>query len=356
MNKLLTIIIPSYNMERYLERGLTSLIVDDARMQLFEALVMNDGSKDRTSEIGHQFEAKYPDTFRVIDKENGHYGSCVNRGLKEAKGTFVKILDADDLFDTNVFTQYLDFLSSDEVRNKADMILSDWEEVDNDGNVVGNVMKYSSYTSPFKVSQITKLDNQNWFIHALTYRTQNLIDMGYKQTEGMAYTDHEWIFYPISMVKNAYRFYGVLYKYVIGREGQSVSYEEHAKSIGKQVGMVESMVQSYRSYMNKVEPESQGFFKDRINIVVDNIYHLYLFVLEKFNLDTEPLKRLDNLIKDKDSELYESTDNHTITIAKIKVRPIHAWRSKNKLSWQSVRTLYRLANKVNALLHRTYEQ
>ena len=99
MSKILTVISPSYNMEKYLKRCLSSLIVDQRMMSHFEALVINDGSKDRTSLIGHSFEDRFPDTFRVIDKKNGHYGSCVNYGLKEARGTFVKILDADFSFD-----------------------------------------------------------------------------------------------------------------------------------------------------------------------------------------------------------------------------------------------------------------
>ena len=98
MDKLLTIVIPSYNMEKYLDRCLSSLIVSDEKMQCLEVLVINDGSKDRTSEIAHTYEERFPGTFRVVDKENGHYGSCVNRGLKEARGTFIKVLDADDYF------------------------------------------------------------------------------------------------------------------------------------------------------------------------------------------------------------------------------------------------------------------
>ena len=79
MEKILTVVVPTYNMEQYLDRCLTSLIIDDDKMALLEVLVVNDGSKDRSSEIAHSYEARYPDTFRVIDKENGNYGSCINR-------------------------------------------------------------------------------------------------------------------------------------------------------------------------------------------------------------------------------------------------------------------------------------
>ena len=119
MSKILTIVVPSYNMEAYLGKCLDSLIVRDAdgslnanMMDALEVLVINDGSKDRTSEIGHSYEAKYPGTFRVIDKENGHYGSCVNRGLAEAKGAFIRVLDADDYVDNAKFKLFLELLLS----------------------------------------------------------------------------------------------------------------------------------------------------------------------------------------------------------------------------------------------------
>mgnify|MGYP002624493917 CR=1 FL=1 len=93
MNKTLTIVVPTYNMDRYLERCLDSLILPEMLMERLEVLVVNDGSKDKSSEIAHSYEKKYPQTFRVIDKENGNYGSCVNRGLKEATGKYIKNLD-----------------------------------------------------------------------------------------------------------------------------------------------------------------------------------------------------------------------------------------------------------------------
>ena len=86
-NKNLTIIIPTYNMQEYLQKCLSSLIVKKG-LETLEVLVVNDGSKDNSSIIAHEFEAKYPGVFRVIDKENGNYGSCINRGLKEATGKY----------------------------------------------------------------------------------------------------------------------------------------------------------------------------------------------------------------------------------------------------------------------------
>ena len=92
MDKILSIIVPSYNMEAFLDRSLSSLIVGTPLMERLEVLVVNDGSKDRTSEIAHGYESRIPGTFRVIDKANGHYGSCVNAALAVAEGTYVKVL------------------------------------------------------------------------------------------------------------------------------------------------------------------------------------------------------------------------------------------------------------------------
>ena len=72
MEKILTIVIPTYNMQDYLRRCLDSLIVPEEQMQRLEVLVVNDGSEDNSSAIAHEYQDKYPDTFRVVDKENGN--------------------------------------------------------------------------------------------------------------------------------------------------------------------------------------------------------------------------------------------------------------------------------------------
>lgn len=84
--KTLSIIIPSYNMEAYLPQCLDSLLGPDVPVELLDIIVVNDGSRDRTSEIAHSYANRYPDSIRVIDKANGNYGSCINAALPTARG------------------------------------------------------------------------------------------------------------------------------------------------------------------------------------------------------------------------------------------------------------------------------
>lgn len=74
MAKLLTIAVPAYNMETYLGRCLDSILLDEIKEYL-EVLLVNDGSKDNTLAIAQDYEQKYPDILKVIDKPNGGWGT-----------------------------------------------------------------------------------------------------------------------------------------------------------------------------------------------------------------------------------------------------------------------------------------
>ena len=82
--KVLTVVVPSYNVEAYLADTLKSFIHPDI-MEEVEVLIVNDESTDSTEEIGRSFEVRYPQTFRVITKKNGGHGSTINRGIQEGQ-------------------------------------------------------------------------------------------------------------------------------------------------------------------------------------------------------------------------------------------------------------------------------
>ena len=94
--KILTIVVPVYNMEDCLNRCLDSLLISSQElMQMLEVIVVNDGSTDGTSALAHSYEARFPGVFFVIDKENGNSGSCINAALAVATGKYFRQLDAE---------------------------------------------------------------------------------------------------------------------------------------------------------------------------------------------------------------------------------------------------------------------
>ena len=94
-------------MEKYLSKGLKSVLQIN-NPSVLDVIVVNDGSKDNTLEIAHSFELRYPGILRVINKENGNYGSCINAALKEARGKYVRVLDADDYVSLTMYKAMYD--------------------------------------------------------------------------------------------------------------------------------------------------------------------------------------------------------------------------------------------------------
>lgn len=110
MEKLLTVVIPSYNVEQYLNQTLESFVIDSQWLEKLEILIVDDGSKDHTADIGKEYEHRYPGIFHVISKENGGHGSTINRGIQEAKGKYFKVVDGDDWVDSSGFQNFIKML------------------------------------------------------------------------------------------------------------------------------------------------------------------------------------------------------------------------------------------------------
>ena len=95
MDKILTVSVAAYNVEKFIRNTLDSCIAEEIMTDL-EVLVVDDGATDATAEIVREYEDKYPQTFRLIHKENGGYGTTVNRSMQEASGKYFRLLDGED--------------------------------------------------------------------------------------------------------------------------------------------------------------------------------------------------------------------------------------------------------------------
>lgn len=314
MKKILSIIIPTYNMEKYLRKCLDSLIVSDENMQLLEVLVINDGSKDSSSLIAHEYEEKYPQTFRVVDKENGHYGSCINRGLKEATGKYVRILDSDDSYDTKNLSAYIAKMAN----VNADLIMSDFDVVNNE-----TIVKKYRYNLPYEI--LTDFSEMpptiSMWMHAVAYRTEILKTMNYKQTEGISYTDQEWLFLPMSKVRSFWYFPHVVYKYSTGREGQTIDKEVFVKNIGQEVKGLFVMAEEYVQQIIPYANPNIKYLQERLKYRMKAIYMSYL-IRYSDKLSVSDLRIIDTKLK-KYPEIYKMTDemffHHKLPIKYVKI-------------------------------------
>lgn len=90
----LSIIIPCYNSEKWISRCLDSILCQD--IDDYELIVVNDGSEDDTLKLLSEYQAKYPDIIKIIDKANGGVSTARNAALDIAKGKYVAFVDSDD--------------------------------------------------------------------------------------------------------------------------------------------------------------------------------------------------------------------------------------------------------------------
>ena len=301
MDKILSVVIPTYNMEEYLKGCLDSFILPvQSLMSSLEVLVVIDGATDKSSSIAHQYQDRYPETFRVIDKENGNYGSCINRGLKVATGKYIRILDADDSYNTENFARFLQILSSID----ADLILSDYNLVDNNGNILERRsfdLETMITTDIVKVLKpVSELE-----MHAITYRRQILLDINYHQTEGISYTDTEWAFIPLMAVNTVCYVNLQIYNYLVGRPGQTMDISVLRKSMPQMMTVYKRLMQIYNGSHLDAHKNSI-LFDHRIDGFVERTYGQTLY---NKVLDKDELKRLDEMVKKYKPLLYEALGN-----------------------------------------------
>ena len=244
--KYISVAIPSYNSEEYVERAINSVLVagDDV-----EILVVNDGSSDRTSEIAHQYEKKYPNIVKAIDKPNGGHGDAVMAGLMYATGLYFKVLDSDDWFDKDSLLYIIKKIKEFNQEEYPDMLLSNYvyEKV---GVTKKKVIKYNnvfdkeqicdwSCAGKFKLGQYI-------IMHSVMYRTELLHNSGISLPRHTFYVDNIYVYYPLPLVKTLYYIDVNLYRYFIGRDDQSVNEQVMMSRVDQQLKVNKLMIDMYK--------------------------------------------------------------------------------------------------------------
>ena len=137
--KLLTIAVPCYNSQDYMEKCVESLVVGGEEVEI---LIVNDGSADNTAEIADRLEERYPGIVRAIHQPNKGHGGAVNTGLENASGLYFKVVDSDDKVKASAFKSILDKLREyKDAEEKIDLLISNFV-YDKEGQAPKKVMQY----------------------------------------------------------------------------------------------------------------------------------------------------------------------------------------------------------------------
>lgn len=244
--KLLSIAIPCYNSQDYMEKCIQSLLVggDDV-----EIIIVDDGSKDATTEIADKYQKRFPNIVRAIHKENGGHGSAVNAGIANATGMFFKVVDSDDWVDESVFLQVLDRLRELALGDDIiDLFIANFV-YDKDGAKHKKVMKYTSMFPVEKVfgwSDVKLITKGHYLLmHSVIYRTQVLRKCELQLPEHTFYVDNIYVYHPLPYVKKMYYMDVDLYHYYIGRDDQSVNESVMIGRIDQQLKVNRIMIEDY---------------------------------------------------------------------------------------------------------------
>lgn len=227
---ILTIAIPSYNVGKFLRNGVFSLINHELSNKL-EILIINDGSKDNTSEIGKELEELTKidgeSIVKLINKENGGHGSTINKGIELATGKYFKLMDGDDFFETEELKKLIELLENED----SDIVLNNYIE-DFASDNTRKINKNYEFMIPgiqYKIDDLCYpgYGFKEWgpLLSTSTYKTEMLKNANFKITEKCFYVDMELNMYTFINAETITYYPLDLYVYYIGREGQSISTE-----------------------------------------------------------------------------------------------------------------------------------
>ncbi len=245
--KLISIVVPSYNSENYLDKCVQSLLVGGEDVEI---IIVNDGSKDSTLEIAKKYAEEYPTIVKYIDKENGGHGDAVCAGLAVATGKYFKVCDSDDWFDYNAYNKVIAEVKKCVSEGKEiDLFISNfvYEKIYENKR---STMQFADSVPTGKVLtwDTFKLKYGKYILmHAAMYKTDVLRKSGLVLPKHTFYVDNLFVYIPLPYVKTMYYIDADLYRYFIGREDQSVNEATMIKRIDQQILVNKIMVECYEN-------------------------------------------------------------------------------------------------------------
>lgn len=288
----ISVIVPVYNVENYLEKCLSSLA--NQTLQEIEILVINDGSKDNSQQIINQFQEKFPEKIKPFIKENGGLSDARNFGIDKAVGEFLAFVDSDDYVSVNMLEEMYDLA----IKNQAELVICNLQKVDENGNVTQKLTQIPNLSEKIDLEKnFSVFSDISYF--ACNKIFKRALFEGKRFQKGMHFEDIELIPQILLQCKTLAKTDAFHYQYLERSNSISKSHTERGLDILKAVENVENAFKN--SVYSSKQKELKGFQ------ILEGIYTFLAYiafvkddeVFDKMNL------QLKKFIKERDISLKE---------------------------------------------------
>ncbi len=301
MNPMVSVIVPVYNAEKYIEKCISS--IRNQTLKNIEVILINDGSKDRSKEIIEDY-AKQDSRIVIINKENGGPAAARNMGIKQAKGKYVGFVDSDDYIEPDMYEKLFEVADKEEVQvamcgykdvnvnnNSSELIVS---------NADFNKIHHKEYIEDKIIRTFTQNINYGYFSMCNKLYLRNFIEeMGISIDEAREHGEDWW--FNINIFMNLSSFIAIeepLYNYIhINSNSLMAKYREEQFDL---------FLDGRRKVLNTIPKELIDFTSFNKNFVYE--FSSYLLRTNKEVKDSKKRKELLKKVVN-NSEVIECSKN-----------------------------------------------
>lgn len=293
----ISIIIPAYNSEKYIEKTLNSII--NQTIDNIEIIVIVNGSNDRTYDYAEKIlknQNKYQ--WKVIREKEGNVGKARNIGIKKASGEYLYFIDSDDL----IFEDALEKMYLSAINQKSEICFCGYNRIDENGKILAHYEKYFNYLPKLIVNGIDALNiflfNEIWIctgsaIYKRDYIIKNDILFHEKFNSG---EDQYFVVKALYFAEKVTAVNKVFFNYVIHDKSLSIS-----KDVFDSIEVFKVILQFFNKEAEKILNAEK---KDRIKNLSD--------IVEKYKipyLKTRAYYRISKIIDWKNFKKMIKLDN-----------------------------------------------
>ena len=296
-NKILTISVAAYNLEKLIKQNIESFIKSNVREKI-EIIVTDDESKDSTPEIVEEYQKQYPGIVRLIRQKNAGPGSTVNSGIKNATGKYFKMVDGDDW----VQTDNLEYLINCLETSDEEMILTNYDVFDDKEQEIISTEKINLKSEvTYKFEDIC--ENINLQMHSVMFKTEILQKNNIVLDNGF-YTDVEYLLLPVPYINTVKYIDKNIYVYRIAQAGQSVSIPSMQKNIHMHEIVLKRLISFYEENKKILNKQKLKYLVNRIGIMADT--QLGTLLTFKQNAETKSkIKQFNIDLKEMSIDIYK---------------------------------------------------